>query len=127
MVWVQRRLSHSKADAAYIKDGVLTMATTMRSARLHGKGEIKIDEIELPRPKENQLVVDVEWCGICGSDLHAYIDPGAMGATGGPMSLGHEIAGRVSRPPEGSKFKDGDAVFVDPRGELCQPGGSVDI
>ena len=89
----------------------------MRSARLHAKGSIKIDEIELPAPKENQLVVDVEWCGICGSDLHAYIDPIAMGASADPVSLGHEIAGRVSDPPSSSKFKDGDAVFVDPRGE----------
>lgn len=99
----------------------LNVATAMmRSARLHGKGSIKVDEIELPTPKDGQLVVDVEWCGICGSDLHAYLVPESlgMGSGQGPISLGHEIAGRVRSPPSSSKFKDGDAVFVDPRGIL---------
>jgi (R,R)-butanediol dehydrogenase/meso-butanediol dehydrogenase/diacetyl reductase len=93
----------------------------MRSARLHGKGSIKIDEIELPAPKDGELVVDVEWCGICGSDLHAYLVPESLGMGDQPISLGHEIAGRVRNPPSSSGFKDGDAVFVDPRGMSDRP------
>jgi threonine dehydrogenase-like Zn-dependent dehydrogenase len=90
---------------------------TMRAARLHGKGSIKIDEIALPVPKDNQVVVDVEWCGICGSDLHAYIAPSSMTAESLPIALGHEISGRVRNPPSSSSLKDGEAVFVDPRGK----------
>lgn len=107
--------------------GDSTKPQTMRSARLHGKGSIKIDSIELPAPKANELVVDVEWCGICGSDLHAYLVPESLGMQSDPISLGHEIAGRVRNPPSGSRFKDGDAVFVDPRGMFpVLPGWSVD-
>lgn len=32
-----------------------------------------------------------------------------------PLTMGHELCGRVRNPPPSSKFKDGDAVMVDPR------------
>jgi threonine dehydrogenase-like Zn-dependent dehydrogenase len=95
----------------------ITATQKMRSARLHGHKTINLDEVEIPQPGEGQLTVDVEWCGICGSDLHAYVDTSNT-MNGLPLALGHEIAGRVSKPPSSSKFKDGDAVFVDPRGEF---------
>jgi len=44
----------------------------MRAARFHGRLDIRIDEIPKPIPKENEVLVDIEWCGICGSDLHEY-------------------------------------------------------
>ena len=44
----------------------------MRAARLHGNLDLRIETIPKPMPKENEVLIDVEWCGICGSDLHEY-------------------------------------------------------
>jgi threonine dehydrogenase-like Zn-dependent dehydrogenase len=44
----------------------------MRAAQFHGNKDLRIEEIPKPIPKENEILVDVEWCGICGSDLHEY-------------------------------------------------------
>ena len=102
---------------------------TMRAARFHGNRTIKLDEVEIPQPKDGQLTVNVEWCGICGSDLHEYLigpinlptkeHPHPISGAHVPLTLGHEICGRVSNPPTSSKFRDGDAVMVDPR-ILCR-------
>lgn len=89
----------------------------MRSARLYGYKNIQIDKVEAPQPGEHQVTIEVAWCGICGSDLHAYTSPDDTTSPSLPVALGHEIAGRVRTPPVSSKFKDGDEVFVDPRSQ----------
>ena len=43
----------------------------MRAARFHGIGDIRVEYVDEPTLTSDQHVhVDVEWCGICGSDLH---------------------------------------------------------
>jgi hypothetical protein len=44
----------------------------MKAARYYGKKDIRIENIDPPVPKENQVLVKVAWCGICGSDLKNY-------------------------------------------------------
>lgn len=114
----------------------------MKAARYYGKADIRVDDVDEPQPGEGEVLVDVEWCkflqlristmtlihcatgGICGSDLHEYaVGPTSLPAPEDPakhvvQTLGHELCGRVRSPPAGSKFKDGDAVMVDPR-VLC--------
>lgn len=53
--------------------------------------------------------------GICGSDLHLYVLGGSHLAAPVPLTLGHELCGRVRNPPQGSRFKGGEPVMVDPR------------
>ena len=45
----------------------------MRAAIFYGKGDIRIEDIPKPVPEPGQYIVEVEWCGICGSDLHEYL------------------------------------------------------
>ena len=45
---------------------------TMKAARFHGAGDIRIEDIPIPILKPDHVLVDVEWCGLCGSDLHEY-------------------------------------------------------
>ena len=52
----------------------------MRAARFYDRGDIRIDEINEPIVKAGQVGIDVAWCGICGTDLHEFLD-------GPPMSL----------------------------------------
>lgn len=47
--------------------------TMMRAARFYGQKDIRIDDVPIPQVGPNQVLIEVEWCGICGSDLHEYV------------------------------------------------------
>lgn len=82
----------------------------MRSARLHGIGDVRVAQEPAPEPDEGESLVRVTAVGLCGSDLHWFTD-GGIGDAGltRPLVLGHEIAGVV----EGGLL-DGRRVAVDP-------------
>jgi len=46
----------------------------MKAARYHGRGRHPIDEVPEPEPGPDQVKVAVDWCGICGSDLHEFLE-----------------------------------------------------
>ena len=41
----------------------------MKQVNLHGPGDVRLDEVPRPSPGPRDVVVRVEACGICGSDL----------------------------------------------------------
>lgn len=46
----------------------------MKAARFHGQRDIRVEEgLPIPEVKPGQVLVEVEWCGICGTDLHEYL------------------------------------------------------
>jgi len=49
----------------------------MKAIRLHGPGDLRLDEIEDPVPGPADVVVQVAACGICGSDL-SYLRTGGV-------------------------------------------------
>ena len=69
----------------------------MKAVVVHGAGDIRVDELPDPVPAPDEVIVAMEWGGICGSDL-AYWREGRSGTAvlKHPMVLGHEVAGRVS-------------------------------
>lgn len=74
----------------------------------------KIEFQEKPRPKlePGDVLVKVEYCGICGSDVHGYLN-GIMVPVGTVM--GHECCGVVAEIGEGiQNFQPGDRVVVKP-------------
>ena len=87
----------------------------MLQVRVHGPNDVRLDDIEPPRPGPRDAVVRVAACGICGTDL-TYIRLGGLaGPTGSPMSLGHELSGVVDWV--GSEVRAtsvGDRVVVHP-------------
>ncbi|KAK5193741.1 hypothetical protein LTR99_006030 [Exophiala xenobiotica] len=100
----------------------------MRAAQYYGRRDVRVEDVPIPEPGPGECLVEVEWCGICGSDLHEYV-AGPVGIptperphplTGGqtPLTLGHEFCGRIKTIPPGSssssKWKVGQAVMVDP-------------
>jgi len=100
----------------------------MRAARFHDREDIRVEQIDEPTVKDGHVIVDIAWCGICGSDLHEYVmgpmsasrkDPHPLTGEKLPVAMGHEFCGRVRNPSAGSGLKDGDAVMVDPR-ILCR-------
>lgn len=104
----------------------------MKALRWHGVKDIRIEDIEEPKAEKGKVKVKVEWCGICGSDLHEYmagpifipIETHPLSGDKAPIVLGHEFSGQVVEVGEGvTKFKVGDRVVVEPIyacGE-CQP------
>ncbi|OAL37371.1 ATP synthase subunit alpha, mitochondrial [Fonsecaea nubica] len=88
----------------------------MKAARLYGAKDVRVEEVrDLPLSGPD-AVVEVEWCGICGSDLHFYLGGGVSGVElQDKCIMGHEICGRVVYAPPGSPVKQGQAVMVDPR------------
>lgn len=83
----------------------------MLSAVYRGVNDVRVEELPDPDPGEGQVVVDVQACGICGSDLH-YISQGWV--KDGSV-LGHEIAGIVSGIGAGvDHVAIGDRVAVIP-------------
>jgi threonine dehydrogenase-like Zn-dependent dehydrogenase len=74
------------------------MNGTMRLARVHGPGDVRLDEVDLPRPGPGEVLVRVAACGICGSDL-SYIRQGGLGGAEplrAPLPIGHEFAGTIA-------------------------------
>jgi uncharacterized zinc-type alcohol dehydrogenase-like protein len=62
-------------------------------------------------PKEGDVVVEIEYCGVCHSDIHSTRNE--WGNAIYPMVPGHEIVGRVTAAGSGvSRFKVGDRVGV---------------
>ena len=46
----------------------------MKAARFYGPGDIRIDDVPEPAVRPGTVKVEVEWCGICGTDLHEYLE-----------------------------------------------------
>jgi len=88
----------------------------MRAVRPHADGVVVADVDE---PEGPGRVLEVVSSGICGTDLH-LVGPAAVGLGLGPVTLGHEFAGRLD---------DGTLVAVDPSGpcgtcDQCRSGAS---
>lgn len=79
----------------------------MRAGVVTGKGQFELIQVEDPAPRDGQAVVAVSRCGICGSDVHAYVEgwPYAAGL------CGHEWTGTVVQTGTGvSSVGVGDRV-----------------
>jgi propanol-preferring alcohol dehydrogenase len=70
----------------------------MRAAVLHAvKQPLTIEEVERPKPSADEVLIQVEACGVCHSDVHVADGdwPQFAKIVKRPLILGHEIAGRV--------------------------------
>lgn len=97
----------------------------MKAARFHGPGDIRIEEVPETKVGPGQVEVSVDWCGICGTDLHEYLEgpifippkgsPHPITGEELPVVMGHEFAGVVSAVGDGvTNVAEGDRVAVEP-------------
>ncbi|MFT5531472.1 MAG: threonine dehydrogenase-like Zn-dependent dehydrogenase [Candidatus Poriferisodalaceae bacterium] len=108
----------------------------MRAVVMRGN-ELVVDDVPLPEPLDNQVVVDTIACGICGTDLHClrhgqqFVDTSREGGMDvfvfdldTDLVMGHELSARVTRPAaDGTGPSEGTAVAVMPG--VTIPGRSV--
>src|SRR5215470_6165654 len=72
--------------------------TGMKAAVLHEfKKPLALEQVPRPVPEANEVLIQVEACGVCHSDVHVADGdwPQFTGITKRPLILGHEIAGHV--------------------------------
>lgn len=84
----------------------------MKAARLKGVRDIALEEIPVPEISDTEVLIEVKYCGICGTDLHGYQVPGVF--PDGTF-LGHEFSGVIAKVGEKVEgWKVGDRVTVWP-------------
>jgi L-iditol 2-dehydrogenase len=84
----------------------------MKSLLLSEYNHLEIADLPLPAVGRGEVLVRVEACGICGSDVHGF--DGSTGRRIPPIVMGHEAAGTVEAAGEGvTKFSKGDRVTFD--------------
>jgi 2-desacetyl-2-hydroxyethyl bacteriochlorophyllide A dehydrogenase len=84
----------------------------MKALTSHGKGDIRYETYADPEcHADTDVVVKMNSCGICGSDLHIYHGAQFTGDTG--FCVGHEATGEVAEVGRGvTRFKAGDQVML---------------
>ncbi|ELZ98137.1 alcohol dehydrogenase zinc-binding domain protein [Haloferax mucosum ATCC BAA-1512] len=96
----------------------------MQAAHYYGQKDVRIEDIETRAVGETAVRIEVDACGICGSDLHEYAagpisvpseTPHPLSQETAPVRMGHEFSGTVTEV--GTEVVDlevGDAVVVNP-------------
>ena len=88
----------------------------MKAAILHDfKQQLSIEDVERPRPAADEVLIQVEACGACHSDVHVADGDWKqlVGIVKRPLILGHEIAGHVVEKGEAvDDLQNGDRVGV---------------
>ncbi|NLE45367.1 MAG: alcohol dehydrogenase catalytic domain-containing protein [Chloroflexi bacterium] len=101
----------------------------MKAVRLYGPRDIRVDDVPRPEPGPGDALIRVRAVGVCGSDVHYYVDGHIGDAVPElPFTLGHEFAGEVEALGPGVTWPPvGTRVAVDPaipcgQCETCQEG-----
>ena len=95
----------------------------MIALRWHDREDIRLDEVDLRLPLDPSMVeVEVDFCGICGSDLAEYskgplsirTSPNILTGQQPPLTLGHEFSGKiVAIGSDVTSVRVGDRVAAD--------------
>ncbi len=86
-----------------------TIPLQMRAAVYHGKGDVRLETVPVPKIGPGEVLVRVHTCGICGTDLKKI----ATGSHSAPRIFGHETVGVIAEVGEGARsWNVGDRVMA---------------
>lgn len=80
----------------------------MKCLNLHAVGDLRLEEKEMPKCPDDEVLVNVKYCGICGSDIPRVFTKGTYHF---PTVIGHEFSGIVTYDPKGELEGKKVAVF----------------
>jgi len=84
----------------------------MKALLLTEYSKLEMADLPVPQPAPQEVLIRVEACGICGSDVHGY--DGSSGRRIPPIVMGHEAAGTIESVGSAvSNFHKGDRVTFD--------------
>lgn len=87
----------------------------MKAGIYFGIQDVKLQEIEMPHAKKNDIVIRVAKAGICGTDIHAYLHGGDPVGIHAGNQFGHEFVGTVQECGENVKdIPKGMRVTINP-------------
>ncbi|WP_139417436.1 2,3-butanediol dehydrogenase [Agromyces laixinhei] len=97
----------------------------MKAARYYDRKDIRIEDIPEPELRPGTVAIDVAWCGICGTDLHEYLEgpifippkgsPHPISGESAPITMGHEFSGTITALGDGvDDLAVGQNVVVEP-------------
>lgn len=96
------------------------MPETMNAQIFYEPEDMRLEQVPVPKPADDQVLFAVKACSICGSDVAYFFGDSSLETESGkgPLILGHEFAGEVVEvgkiPASLGLFKPGDRVVVDP-------------
>ena len=91
----------------------------MKAIVFHAPKEISIEDVPIPKIKDDEALIKVLQVGICGGDIHFY--DGSQPYANYPQIYGHEVVGHIEKlPPNAHGFKEGDLVVA----EILSPCGT---
>ena len=88
------------------------MKETMKEVVIIGPKQFEVREVPVPKPADNEVLIQMKAAGVCGSDVHQFLgeNPNAVF----PRVPGHENAGVIVEVGKDVKnVKVGDHVVVD--------------
>lgn len=95
----------------------------MKAALWYGRKDVRVETVPDPTPSVDDVVVRVDWCGICGTDVSEYLygpiwipagEPHTITGAKAPVIMGHEFSGEIMATGANvSNLSVGDRVGVD--------------
>jgi (R,R)-butanediol dehydrogenase/meso-butanediol dehydrogenase/diacetyl reductase len=96
----------------------------MQAATYHGRKDVRVEKVPAGTVDADEVRIEVDACGICGSDLHEYTagpifvpedEPHPVSAETAPIRMGHEYSGAIAEVGDAvTDLAVGDAVAVNP-------------
>jgi L-iditol 2-dehydrogenase len=81
----------------------------MKAVVYHGENDVRVEDLPVPEPRPGEMLVRVDACGICPTDLKKI----QKGLLPGPRVFGHEIAGTVAAlGRDTTRWREGQRVVV---------------
>ena len=102
------RVDFEESDSRHLGGNVKALRRQAREARA-----VALEEIEEPSPGPGQVLLQVQHCGVCGSDLHVYLNHKGYESVLPQVTLGHEWAGIVVDCGDGvDRWQQGQAATM---------------
>ena len=87
----------------------------MKAVVFKGPFEVEVEDRPTPQPEEGEILIRVEYAGICGSDMHPYRGDSQLNNLN--LIMGHELVGiveKINSKQENLGYQVGDRVVPNP-------------